>query len=139
MRCLSVKQPHAGRLASSEKTIELRSWSWSYRGPVIVCASGRGERGASGPHGVTVGIVELIDVRPATPEDAERAGLSRERMAHWLATTRAPFAWIVANARPVAHVPVKGQLAPWTPSSVLLDAITRPRPPGVAEPPPCPA
>lgn len=40
MKALSIRQPWAGLIALGIKTIELRSWSTSYRGPLLICASG---------------------------------------------------------------------------------------------------
>lgn len=107
MKALSIKQPWASLIASGRKTIELRSWRTHYRGPLVICAGSRPWKGLKpdGPLGVTVGVVELVDVRLATHADANAAGLPDgvEVPDGW-------YAWCLDQARPVAHVPVKGRL-----------------------------
>ena len=39
LRALAVKQPFAGLIANGRKTIEFRSWSTPYRGPILIVAS----------------------------------------------------------------------------------------------------
>ena len=101
--CLSVRQPWAGMIVAGEKTIEVRSWSTAYRGPLLICASRYGEGKKDGlPRGVAVGIVEVVDCRPLDPDrDAERAKVFG---------ADGDFAWVLAGARPVEPFPVKGQL-----------------------------
>lgn len=73
MRQLSIKQPWAELIASGRKTIELRSWSTSYRGPILVVASLQRAREwpeFDGPRGAAICLVDLVEVRPATAADA---------------------------------------------------------------------
>lgn len=111
MKCLSVKNPYAGWIADGSKTIELRSWRTHYRGPVIICASARGETINHGmPDGVARCIVTLSEVRPFLKSDtgpaknAWRSGL---------------YAWILTNRRPLPPVPVKGRLSLFDPPPQL--------------------
>jgi len=39
MKALSVKQPWANKIASGEKTIEVRTWYTHYRGPLLIVLS----------------------------------------------------------------------------------------------------
>ncbi len=134
MRALSVRQPWASLIASGRKTIELRSWSTKYRGPLLILAGSspwRGDHGHElGPLGVVVGIVELVGCREfrqsdqaasCVPEnvlrelsfDGERSAL---RPKQW-------FSWILRDARHVAAcVPAKGKLGLYQPEPSLLKA-----------------
>jgi len=112
MKALSVRQPWAELIASGRKTIELRSWSTQYRGPLLICASGqlaRDERArewldALGElwQGVAVCTVELVDVRLAhTRADAYDAACT---------PPAAHFAWVLAKPRRTSARPIKGRL-----------------------------
>ena len=39
MKALSIKQPWAWAIACGHKTIETRTWSTTYRGPLLIAAS----------------------------------------------------------------------------------------------------
>lgn len=39
MKALNVKQPWAWLIASGKKTIETRTWSTKYRGPILIVSS----------------------------------------------------------------------------------------------------
>lgn len=39
VKCLSLRQPYAGLLASGKKTIELRKWNTNFRGKFLIHAS----------------------------------------------------------------------------------------------------
>lgn len=107
MRALSVMQPWASQIAIGRKTIELRSRPTSHRGPLLICAGGRvDKRGAAfeaGPTGAAVAIVNVVGCRRATLADAG-AALYRDEKGEF------PWAWLLADAVPVAPFPVKGQL-----------------------------
>jgi hypothetical protein len=54
------------------------------------------------PFGVAIAEVELIDCRPISAADSNAACIE----------VSAPgFAWVLKNARPIEHVPVRGMLA----------------------------
>jgi hypothetical protein len=104
VKALSVRQPWASLIAAGLKTIELRAWRTRYRGPLVVvasttpaCAAARGY-----PRGVTVALVDLLDVRIARPSDAPAACVA--------ACSRAGFAWELGNVRRLAPEPVRGRL-----------------------------
>jgi hypothetical protein len=124
MRCLSVKQPWASLIASGRKTIEVRSWSTKYRGPLIVCASAAPDRRPFarahelGPTGVAVCTVELVDVRLLLESDAGAACVSLP--------IDGLYAWVLRDARPVTElVPTKGQLGLYCPGPELTAALAR--------------
>lgn len=118
MRALSVKQPWASLIASGRKTVELRSWSTKYRGPVLILAGSgiwRGTEHPIGPRGVALCTVELVDVRAATPDDTSAACI--------VPPDGFGFAWVLANPRPVNQISVRGQLGLYRPSAELLGQI----------------
>lgn len=118
-RALTVKQPYANDLVTEaykdengivygEKTIEVRSKNTSYRGDVLICS-------AASPvypgmeSGVTLGLVELYDVKPIkefAPEDWESTRIPKEKRAK---ITKG-FGWMMRNPRRVVEMPIKGQL-----------------------------
>lgn len=110
---ISIRQPWASYIALGPRTIEHRSWSWGYRGPLVICAS---KSGASGlafdgrpfPTGCALAIVDMIDCRPIKKADMPAAYGPRE-----LWPEVAGYAFVLANARQVRPVAVKGQLRPW--------------------------
>jgi hypothetical protein len=100
MLTLSIRQPWASLIAFSEKTVEVRSWSTTYRGPLLIHASGRDVDTL--PAGYAVAVVDLVDVRPLTPADMEAACLDE--------MPEGCFAWVLANAREIEPFPLKGKL-----------------------------
>lgn len=107
---LSVHPQWAAMIASGLKSLETRTWRTHYRGPLLIC-SGKQERGRGKGQrhrrcvlpagGVTVCLVELVNVRPMHPGDAAAA-----------CTPFNPklFVWELADVRPVKPVPVRGRL-----------------------------
>lgn len=119
MKALSVRQPWASLIASGRKSLELRSWSTKYRGPVLILAGSSIWRGSehpiTGPRGVALCIVDLIDVRAVTSADTDAACIAPP--------DGFDFAWVLANPREVRQVPVKGKLGLYSPDEALLAAI----------------
>lgn len=109
MRTIVLRQPWASLVLEGRKTIELRTWTTKHRGPVLIVA-GKGvdndaarEHGwRSGPRGVAICIVDLVDVRIATTNDESDAGCRPD-------VTR-EFAWEIRNPRPVRQIPMLGRL-----------------------------
>jgi hypothetical protein len=108
MRVLSVRQPWASLIASGRKTLELRSWTTTYRGPVLILSGSGVWRGKTehpiGPRGVSLCVVDLVDVRSVRRDgsDDDAACLSPP--------DGFDFAWVFANPRVVKNAPVKGKL-----------------------------
>lgn len=100
MKALSVRQPWADKILRGEKTIEVRTWTTRYRGPVLICASAK--KCDDLPTGITICVAQLVDIRPIAKDDESAACCevdpSRE------------FAWVLADVRPVDAVPIKGKL-----------------------------
>lgn len=118
-RALTVKQPYAGDLVTpayteddgtviGEKSIEVRSRNTTYRGDILICSSTKPEI-AGRQSGVTLGFVELYDVKPVkdfTPEDWAQTRIPVERRKN---ITKG-YGWLMRNPRPVIEFPIKGQL-----------------------------
>ena len=73
VKALSFRQPWAALILEGRKTLDLRTWSTHYRGPLAVYASLEAEKEACQVHGVDIaqlttgaliGIVDLVDVIP---------------------------------------------------------------------------
>ena len=80
LKALSVKNPYAMQIVQGAKTIEIRSWSTPYRGPLTIVSSSV-PRGGNKPeylNGHALGEVVLIEVRPLPFEDCEAALLKPE-------------------------------------------------------------
>lgn len=119
MRALSVRQPWASLIASGRKTIELRSWSTKYRGPVLILSGTgvwRGTEHPIGPRGVSLCVVDLVSVRAVTPDDAVAACI--------VPPEGFDFAWELRDPRPVEMHPVKGKLGLYRLDSNLEKLIT---------------
>lgn len=108
MKAIVLRQPWASLVLAGRKTIELRTWSTRHRGPLLVIA-GKGIDHADArryalsdqPRGVSLCVVELLDVRPANAADRE-AACCEPSPGEW--------AWLLAAPRAVARVPVLGRL-----------------------------
>lgn len=121
MRVLSVKQPWAEFIASGQKTIELRTWTTSYRGPLAIAASiarcpRADDRFASvdGARGHIVALVELLDVRPAAIDDQGAACIM---------PTQGLFSWVLGTPKRIVDpVRFRGGLSlrPLPPDVVAL-------------------
>ena len=105
MKALSVRQPWADYIADGSKTIECRSWRTDYRGPLLICASGRDITidGVRHEAGMAVCIVELVDIRPFLKKHCPMAGMK-------YAPDPGSWAWMLQKAIPIERFPVKGKL-----------------------------
>jgi hypothetical protein len=147
MRAITLRQPFADELMSGSKTIENRTWSTDYRGLVLIHT---GQRYAAGgrelPHGVVLGVAELIDVHEASDsvEDTERGPVTHRccRIGSG-AETHAQFAasgivtgvadrhgarlFHLAFEKPRRIAPIQwpGHEALWVPKPELLRRIAR--------------
>jgi len=98
MKALSIKQPWANMIASGKKTIETRTWRTNYRGPLLIVSS-RTPR--IEPAGYALAVAELIDCRPMTKDDEEKACCQIYPRAQ---------AWVLTNIRRIDPFPVNGKL-----------------------------
>lgn len=105
MKALSVRQPWAYLIASGKKTVECRSWRTNYRGPLLICASGRaviynGERLEAGS---ALAIVELVDIRPFLKKHCPMACMKS-------APDPGSWAWMLQKPILIEPFQVKGKL-----------------------------
>ena len=117
VKALSVREPWATLLVYRYKTIECRTWSVKYRGPLCICASGamnRKDKGNSAyfrdafpamppvTPGHALGVVTLTDCRPMKVTESVFSLVYHDP------TT---IGWFVENAYRFRNpFPVKGRL-----------------------------
>jgi hypothetical protein len=120
MKALTVRQPHAHLIAQGIKRIENRAWPTRYRGPLAIHAARNrdppdadtlddlDQLGITIPatldYGAIVAVVNLID---CVALDDLPPDLAADPFAF------GPFAWILADAHPVAPIPCRGKLGLW--------------------------
>ena len=121
MKALSIRQPWAELIIEGKKTLELRSWSVNYRGPLAIHASQTVEREACAAHGLNpeavttgavIGVVDLIDV----VELDEAAYLAR-RSDHLAPNRYEPplYGWQLTNSRALSQPrPMRGRMGLFT-------------------------
>jgi hypothetical protein len=109
MKTLVLRQPWASLVLEGKKTVELRTWTTTHRGPVLIVAGKGVDRKDSArlgrdvdPAGVALCIVDVVDVRSATDVDADAAGCAPD--------VGREFAWVLANPRAVRPIAIKGRL-----------------------------
>lgn len=111
MKAFSIKQPWASLIDSGEKTVEVRSWTTKYRGPLLICSGASPMRGFAWKSPALLGkalcVVELLDVVPFDREQHGKACCIPEDMLHMV---EGQFAWILGAVREIKPFPVKGQL-----------------------------
>lgn len=112
-KALSVRAPWAHLISTGRKRLELRSQRTHYRGPLLICASRKAsnygcnvsceeyDAAINAPRGVALCVVQVIDCRPATAEDARDACCEPEP---------GDWAWVLSDPVPVEQVPVSGKL-----------------------------
>ncbi|NQU42141.1 ASCH domain-containing protein [bacterium] len=120
MKALSVKQPWVAGIMTGKKTIETRTWSTDYRGPLLICASKTfdlsalravaDQVGKSVPEfrstlaptlGKAVCVCNLVGCRPMTKEDEDLALCYSEP---W------HFSWVLQDVFQIPSFAVRGQL-----------------------------
>ena len=60
MKALTIWQPYADHILDGTKTVENRAWPTSYRGPLIIHAGKRSERGHEHRSRGALGLVNVI-------------------------------------------------------------------------------
>jgi hypothetical protein len=93
---LSIVQPAGTKIATGEKTLEIRSWKppvVPLRNLVVVENQRRLDvDGDIDPEGVAVALIDIVAVRDWTEADARRDGQT---------FVAGYFAWVIANVRPL--------------------------------------
>lgn len=101
---LGIQQPWGELILRGIKTIEVRSQPTRHRGPIYLYASKRLSTLADAkvalerhkldgddlPRGLLIGMVDLVDCRPCTPQDVPAACVSAELLT-------AQQAWVLTN------------------------------------------
>lgn len=121
MKALSLTQPWATLVATGQKTIETRSWSTRYRGPLLIHAAKGFPAYAKEfsqelygnpavlpyiTRGAIIGKVYLLDVRP-TEEVVTRISVQERRYGDY---SQGRYAWILTNPEQLEPIPWKGAL-----------------------------
>lgn len=126
MRAITLHQPYASAVALGLKTIETRSWSTAYRGPIVIhaaLAAGPEQRrnwdrmhpqdravfAAAGIHFLTalplmrpVAVAELVGVVSVDEALSLRlVGFEGDAELRWGDYKPGRFAWVLKNIRPV--------------------------------------
>ena len=118
MKALSIRQPWAELIVQGKKTLELRSWTVSYRGPLAIHASQTVDPEACQAHGINpdqiatgaiLGVVDLVSI--VELDDAAFASRRSEHLAHDPFKTTPLFGWQLANPRPLPQPrPMRGRM-----------------------------
>lgn len=115
MKAISIRQPWAHLIAEGIKTVECRSWTTKYRGPLLICV---GKKPAD-LNGMV--LLDLPDTKPTwRPEDLGHAictvdlvGITTMTEVHEKAAlVRAQphlYAWRFENVRKIEAFPVVGK------------------------------
>jgi hypothetical protein len=128
-KCLMVQQPYASQIAFGEKTIEIRSYKYSYRGELLIGASKTDQTGVGKeilpgipfPRGVIVGLVKMVDCIPYTADMCDASQTDYEDAQDLEAAGM--WAWVfehIAETKPLA---VSGQVRPFDFDATGLELI----------------
>lgn len=134
MKALSIKQPWLQFILNGWKTLEIRTWNTTYRGPLLLVSSKTHDKewpfklSPSGSlsvfdvgpfvYGHALCTVNLVDCRPMVETD------EKDAMCHWSPPLRLHgpnkpgarakyerlYAWKFADVTPITPFPVKGKL-----------------------------
>lgn len=117
MKIITIRQPWAHLIVNGSKNIENRSWSTSYRGPVLIHAGLNPDREAcleygldskELPRGGVVGAAEIVDC-------------VEQHRSRWF---RGPYGFVLRNRRPLPFIEWKGALGLRDASARLLKRIS---------------
>lgn len=118
MKALSFHQPRAEQIIRGVKTVDIRTWQVSYRGPLVVHASSKRRDGrcrALGfdpdtlAYGALIGTVELVKIVPL--DKAAYEALRDEHLSEAPFPGAPCYAWHLANPqRFAAPVPCRGRM-----------------------------
>ncbi len=114
MKSLSVKPQYVAQMLAGRKTIELRSWPTSHRGPLLICATR--------PDGFARCVAKIVGCRPFARQDAAAA------CSDWRPGL---YAWEIGRVTPIRPFRVKGKLSLFATDDAMiheLDAAERKAP-----------
>jgi hypothetical protein len=101
-KALTIRQPWAALVVSGRKRVEWRTWATTHRGPLLIHA-GQGRADVRVPRDVRA----LASVRGAL---IGRVDVVSCEACHCGCGT---YAWVLANARELPHVPMRGHQGLW--------------------------
>ena len=118
MKALSIRQPWADLIIQGRKTLELRTWTVKYRGPLAIHASQTVERAACLSHGLdpdqvtagaVIGVADLVEIIEL--DAASYAARRGEHLADGAWDGGPLYGWRLVNPRPLAEpMPVRGRM-----------------------------
>ena len=129
MKAISIRQPWADLIVQGKKTIELRTWTVNYRGPLVIHASQTVEREACQAHslnpdtvttGAIIGTVDLVAV-----EELDKATFDTLRDKHLdQGRFNSPmYGWRLANPHPLPQPrPMRGRMGLFNVPNAWLEA-----------------
>ena len=131
VRGLSFAQPWATLAALGAKRTDTRSWGTRYRGPLLIHAGGKTDRGflnspevrgllgdLEPPNGAVVAVCRLADCLHTEQMDPS----PRERLLGDFSPGR--FGWVLEEVRALeTPIPARGHLGLWRPPVELLEAV----------------
>ena len=118
MKTLSIRQPWADLIIQGRKTLELRTWTVKYRGPLAIHASQTVEREACLAHGldpdqVTTGaVIGVVDLAAIEELDAPAyVARQTEHLADSAWDGGPLYGWRLTNPRALTEpMPLRGRM-----------------------------
>lgn len=115
---LSIQQPWAWLIVNGHKAVENRTWRHSHRGPVLIHAGKvsdawalaqlkRGVHPVTGAHGEAPALNCGVSLCGGIVGMAEVVDCVERHDSPWFV---GPFAFVLANARPLPFTPLRGHL-----------------------------
>lgn len=116
MKALSIQQPWAWLIAAGVKSVENRTWRTNYRGPVMIHAGKTIDHDAwreimSGVHPLTGRKIDVVLPSPmpvgGIVGEMEIVDCVHSHASDWFC---GPWAFVLANARPLPFMACRGHL-----------------------------
>jgi hypothetical protein len=129
MKAISIRQPWADLIVHGKKTLELRSWSITYRGPLAIHASQTIDREACAANGIDpdsvttgaiIGTVDLVDMI-----ELDKAAFSNHRSEHLASGLFEPplYGWQLEHPQSLPQPrPIRGRMGLFNVSEEWLQA-----------------
>lgn len=143
MKALSIRQPWAELILQGRKTMELRTWSTTYRGPIAIHAAQRYKEAYCRLYGLDpdqlvrgalVGTVEIVEVVPLDEASYLAHTAEHLRPGAWPGDL---VGWRLANPlRLATPIPLRGRQGLFDVDDALLTALPSAPPPQAAPGPP---
>lgn len=115
MKALSIRQPWAWLIIHGGKDVENRYWTSTFRGPVLIHASGTMTDDDYHRATHVAGIINP-PLRLPLPQDLHKGGIiGQVEIVDCVAISKSrwfdgPYAFVLANPKPLEFRPCKGQL-----------------------------